>query len=882
MSDQKTQDDGRKFSDDDLQDLVASTDSGARAPTNRLVLVLIAGLALFWSVFQIWISDPQFWLAQYIPGLSIIGSDQTRPMHLALALTLAFLAYPAFKSSPRDYIPWYDWLLAAVGAFCALYIFFNARELATTARSGLPTQTQIYIGAVGILVLLEASRRALGPALAIVGSIFLAYSYFGQGWLIPDLISHEGRSFTATVNSQWLSTEGVFGIPLGVSTAFVFLFVLFGSLLDKAGAGNYFIKLAFAGLGHLRGGPAKAAVVGSAATGLISGSSIANVVTTGTFTIPLMKRVGFTSEKAGAVEVASSVNGQIMPPVMGAAAFLMVEFVGISYLEVIKHAFIPATISYIALVYIVHLEALREDMPALGESKSLLQMFLKIAIGFVVAGALFYGAIAGIRGLQSAAPGISGTVIMLVLFAIYFAALWVASKRPELELDDPHAKDIRLPKMNEVFPTGLHFLLPIIVLVWFLMVERQSPAKSAFFAVMTMIFIMLTQRPIKALLRGGKELGAEFVGGFTDLIDGMIAGARNMIGIAVATGAAGIIVATVTRTPIGTELAGLVQLLSMNNLFLMLVLVGVFSLILGMGLPTTANYIVVSSLMATVVVTLGAQEGLIVPLIAAHLFVFYFGIMADVTPPVGLASFAAAAVSGGDPIKTGFTAFFYSLRTVALPFLFIYNPTLILYGVDLGTTAGIMQAVFVFVVATFAMLLFAAATQGYFLARSRIYESAMLLLIAFTLFVPNFWLNRVQDAFNEIPPTQFEQVLAEADLGDEFRMVVSGPDFNTGNMTRTTLVYNVEGEVPEQRFSQSGLMMMPDGDRMLMDEPMFGTPWQTRLQSFDFFDPDRPVELAALQVEADRMPAQVFYLPALLLLGLVIVLQRRRQTKPAF
>ncbi len=882
MSDQQTQGDGRKMSDEDLQDLVASTDSGARNPTNRLVALLIAGLALFWSIFQIWIADPQFWLAQYIPGISIIGSDQTRPMHLALALTLAFLAYPAFKSSPRNYIPWYDWLLAATGAFCALYIFFNSRELAVTARSGLPTQTQIWIGAIGILVLLEASRRALGPALAVVGSIFLAYSYFGQGWLIPDLISHEGRSFTATVNSQWLSTEGVFGIPLGVSTAFVFLFVLFGSLLDKAGAGNYFIKLAFAGLGHLRGGPAKAAVVGSAATGLISGSSIANVVTTGTFTIPLMKRVGFTSEKAGAVEVASSVNGQIMPPVMGAAAFLMVEFVGISYLDVIKHAFIPATISYIALVYIVHLEALREDMPALGESKSLLQMFLKIAIGFVVAGALFYGAIAGVRGLQAVAPAISGLAIAAVLFVIYLAALWVAAKRPDLELDDPHARTIRLPVMKEVFPSGLHFLLPIIVLVWFLMVERQSPAKSAFFAVSVMVFIMLTQRPIKALLRGGRDLGAEFVGGFTDLIDGMIAGARNMIGIAVATGAAGIIVATVTRTPIGTELAGLVQLLSMNNLFLMLILVGVFSLILGMGLPTTANYIVVSSLMATVVVTLGAQEGLIVPLIAAHLFVFYFGIMADVTPPVGLASFAAAAVSGGDPIKTGFTAFFYSLRTVALPFLFIYNPTLILYGVDLGTTAGILQATFVFVVATFAMLLFAAATQGYFLARSRIYESAMLLLVAFTLFVPNFWLNRVQDAFNEIPPTQFEQMLAEADLGDEFRMVVSGPDFNTGNMTRTTLVYNVEGEVPEQRMMESGLMMMPDGDRMLMDEPMFGTPWQSRLQSFDFFDPDRPVELAALQVEADRMPEQVFYIPALLLLALVIVLQRRRQTKPAF
>ena len=274
----------RGFTDEELQDLVASTDSGARNPRNRAVALLIAGLALFWSLFQIWVAEPQFWFGE-LPFVKILGSDQTRPMHLALALALAFLAYPAGKSSPRDRVPLYDWVLAIVAAAAALYIFGFTSELARTARSGLPTDLQIWIGAVGVVVLLEASRRSLGPALPIVAILFLAYSYFGQGWLIPDLIAHEGRSFNSIINTQWLSTEGVFGIPLGVSTAFVFLFVLFGALLDKAGAGNYFIQMAFAGLGHLRGGPAKAAVVGSAATGLISGSSIANVVTTGTFTI---------------------------------------------------------------------------------------------------------------------------------------------------------------------------------------------------------------------------------------------------------------------------------------------------------------------------------------------------------------------------------------------------------------------------------------------------------------------------------------------------------------------------------------------------------------------------------------------------------------------
>ncbi len=889
----------RQFSDAELQDLVSSADSGARVPDNRIVALLISTVALLWSLFQIWIAEPMFWFAGSADWLRVMGSDQTRPIHLTFAIFLAFLAYPAFKNSPRRRIPLIDWILAFTAAGCAFYVYWFSREISMTAREGRLIRwevdwsilgwqidvifPQVVIGALGLLLLLEASRRALGPALTVVGAVFLAYSYFGTGWLIPELIEHSGRSFNGIINTQWYDTNvGVFGIPLGVSTAFVFLFVLFGSLLDKAGAGNYFIKMAFAGLGHLRGGPAKAAVVGSAATGVISGSSIANVVTTGTFTIPLMKRVGFSSEKAGAVEVSSSVNGQIMPPVMGAAAFLMVEFIGISYVEVIKHAFIPAVISYIALVYIVHLEALKKDMPALGESKSLLNMFLKVFVGFVVAGALFYAAIWAVGLLRAGAPAIADPVMIAVVLALYVAALVVAARRPDLEMDNPNAREFTLPVMREVVPTGLHFLLPIIILVWYLMVERQSPAKSAFYAVAMMLFIITTQRPLKALLRGqAAAFLAELKAGISDLAEGLIAGARNMIGIGVATAAAGIIVGTVTRTPIGTELAGLVEYLAFGNLFFMLVLVGLFSLILGLGLPTTANYIVVSSLMATVVVSLGAQEGLIVPLIAAHLFVFYFGIMADVTPPVGLASFAAAAVSGGDPIKTGFTAFFYSLRTVALPFLFIYNPALILYGIDLGTWDGLIEAGIVFITATFAMLLFAAATQGYFLAPSRAWETAALLLVAFTLFVPNFWLNRVQPEFVNLPPVELQQVVEAAPEGEELRLIVSGPDFNTGQITQTTLVLDIDDTAPAQRIDATGLWLMPEEDRMVLDEPMPNTQFSEALVRFDFYG-DTPVTVAELQRRADRMPQEVFYIPALLLLGLIVLFQRRRQTKPAF
>ena len=604
MAEQSKQSSGQ-LSDDELQELVASSDTGGRAPTNRAIALLIAGTALVWSLFQLWIAQPMLWFGQYLP---VLNSSQTRPIHLMFAVFLAFLAYPAFKNSPRDRVPILDWLLAFAAAGCAFYVFAFSRTLADTARAGLPTDAQVIIGAVGLLLLLEASRRALGPALTIVGGLFLMYAYFGTGWLIPELIEHEGLSFTALMNAQWLDTAGVFGIPLGVSTAFVFLFVLFGSLLDKAGAGNYFIKLAFAGLGHLRGGPAKAAVVGSAMTGLISGSSIANVVTTGTFTIPLMKRVGFTSEQAGSVEVASSVNGQIMPPVMGAAAFLMVEFIGISYVEVIKHAFIPAVISYIALVYIVHLEALKKDMPALGEAKSFLGMIVKTFIGFVVFGVGFTILIYGVGFLQSALPDLTGPIMMIVLGLVYLYLVMIAAREPDLEPDDPNDPEIKLPTVAEVYKTGLHYILPIFVLIWFLMVEQQSPAKSAFYATALMLFIIITQKPLKAIFRGSAQSNSDaFREGFQDLVDGLIAGARNMIGIGVATAAAGIIVATVTKTPIGTELAGLVEQLSGGVLFLMLVFVGLFSLILGMGLPPTASYVVVSSQMAGVVGSWGAH-----------------------------------------------------------------------------------------------------------------------------------------------------------------------------------------------------------------------------------------------------------------------------------
>jgi TRAP transporter 4TM/12TM fusion protein len=854
------------LSEAELQDLVASSDAGARDPGGS-VGIFLAVVAVVWSVFQVILASPISNLV--LPG-AIINND--RSIHLAFGLFLAFMAYPALKSSPRNYIPIQDWIMGVLGAFIAMYGYFFYDKIVQSG--GLADDTDKWFSLVGLILLFEGARRALGPAMAIIATIFLLYVFFGSSEWVPDVIRWKGASLQKAMSHMWITSEGVFGIALGVSTKFVFLFVLFGALLDKAGAGNYFIKMAFGALGHLRGGPAKAAVVGSAATGLISGSSIANVVTTGTFTIPLMKRVGFSSEKAGAVEVASSVNGQIMPPVMGAAAFLMVEYVGISYVEVITHAFLPAAISYIALVYIVHLEAVKRNMPTLGNRVvSMGKTIGGMAAFFVGFAALCYGVQYPVRAIVAMMPDASGLALSALVVIAYLALLWLAAGTDDLVPDDPNAEDVELPVVGEIYRAGLYYLLPIIVLVYFLMIEQKSPGLSAFWATALLFVILLTQKPLKAIFRGQSNMAATFMDGVSDLWQGLIDGARNMIGIALATATAGVIVGTVTLTGVGQVMADLVEFLSGGNLILMLVMVGLLSLILGMGLPTTANYIVVSSLMAGVVVELGAQSGLIVPLIAVHLFVFYFGIMADVTPPVGLASFAAAAVSGGDAIRTGFTAFFYSLRTVALPFVFIFNTDLLL--IDVGWVQGIIVAV----TATIAILVFTAGTMGWFITKNRIYESVVLILIAFALFRPDFFMNRIQPPYQQIDPATLVERLDQAPTGRELRMVVSGPDFDTGENKEVTMLLTVGPEPSgQERLDALGLVILEEDGVSRLDQPMFGTPVESDLGSFDFYA-DTPVQIATVQVPADQMPKELIFIPALILLGLIAFLQRARATR---
>ncbi|MGQ0663609.1 MAG: TRAP transporter permease [Pseudomonadota bacterium] len=841
---------------------MAEADTGARRPVGAAGALLFC-VAVAWSAFQVWYASP----LPFAFGVLILNDTEARAIHLGFAVFLAFTAYPAFKRSPRRHVPWVDWLLALVGAGAAGYIYLAYVGLA--GRPGQPTAMDLATATVGMVLLLEATRRSLGPPMVGVALAFIAFTFFGP-WM-PEVIQHKGASPFKFLQHQWLTTEGVYGVALGVSTSFVFLFVLLGALLEKAGAGNYMMQISFALLGHLKGGPAKVAVVSSALNGVISGSSVSNVVSGGIFTIPMMKRTGLSGVKAGAIETASSINGQIMPPVMGAAAFLMVEYVGIPYSEIIKHAFLPAAISYIALFYIVHLEALKIGAEPLKRprQRSRTERWLRLAIGWsgtiAVLGVLYYGVL-GIKALFGAGAGPALGVAGILL---YLSLVWYSARFPDLALDDPNEPVIRLPETWPVTRTGLHFLLPIVVLLWCLMVEELSPGLSAFWATASIIAILLTQRPLIVLFRGERSLGPALRRGLLELVDGFHLGARGMIGIAVATATAGIVVGTVTLTGMGLMMTDFVEFVSGGNVIVMLLMTAAICLILGMGIPTTANYILVATLMAPVIVELGAQGGVAISLIAIHLFVFYFGIMADVTPPVGLASIAAAAISGEDPIKTGLQGTVYSMRTAILPFVFIFNPQLLLIDI-----ASWFVGILVAATSILAILLFAAGTMNYFLTRSRLWESAVLLLVCFSLFRPGFWLDQVDPPYVEAPPARiFETAQALSENG-RLTFVVEGINVE-GEQIRKTLSLGLgPGQGGRERLATAGASFVAEGDRVEVGPVKFGS-YAKRIGLEPGF------EVKALLLPADRPSPYWLHVPALAVLGLVAWLQRRRSRAAA-
>ncbi len=841
-----------------LETMVAEADTGGRKPTG-ISKNLILGVALAWALFQLWYASP----LPYKLNFGVVNDGQARVIHLSFAFLLAFCTFPAFRSSSRKRIPIYDGILAVLAVCVTMYLLVFYKEI--SLRPGLPTTPDIVVSVIGVVLLVEAARRAVGPALAGIASIMLTYIFAGP-WL-PGMLGHQAVSLSRAASQMWLTSEGIFGVALGVSTSVVFLFVLFGSLLEKAGAGNYFIQLAFAMLGTYRGGPAKAGVVASGLTGMISGSSIANTVTTGTFTIPLMKRVGYSAVKAGAIECAAGVNGQLMPPVMGAAAFLIAEYVGITYAEVVKHAFLPAFLTYGALFYIVDIEAAKLGLRGLQRSSTapihhaVLRALMTIC-GIVILSGVVYWGIGWTKLVFGAA---ASWILGVALLAIYLAMMRYKAAHADLPHDDPTKAIVKVPDFFDTARTGLHYLLPVIVLIWCLMVEELSPGLSAFWGTAFLIFIMLTQRPLMAAFRRENAIAARFRDGFDDLIAALQGASRNMTSVGIATATAGIIVGTVSLTGIGLVMTEIVETVSGGNLIIMLLLTAVICIILGMGMPTTASYVVVATLMAPVLVELAAQNDLAVPLVAVHLFVFYFGLMADVTPPVGLAAYAAAAISGADPVKTGIQGFRYEIRTGLLPFIFIFNTELLL--IDVGNVGHFLVVVICSIVA---MGCFVAATQNWLLTRNRWYETLALLLICFTLFRPGFWLDRLQAPFDPRPASELVSVAQSIPQGLTLRFRVNSQSRAGDDVEKLVRLTMRAGKTGAERLQRAGMSITTLGNKVAVQLVRFGS----EAAKYGLAPGD---EITAVLVPSHRPSRYWFALPALLLLAGIVALQRRRQ-----
>jgi len=623
---------------------IVKAESGNLRRMGRFENLIVGSVAISWALFQL-----------SIASFLILDSTKIRAIHLAFAMTLCFLVIPCIKRQRRRFhrisstegIPVTDYILCIIGSLSALYIVIDYEGI--TMRAGIPLPRDIVVGVVLILLLLEASRRVIGPALSIIAILFTAYAFLGPH--MPDVFAFKGVSLKKYMSNITLSTEGIYGIPLGVSASIVYLFVLMGALLEVAGAGRFFTDLALSLLGRFKGGAAKAAVVSSGATGLISGSSIANIVTTGPFTIPLMKKIGYPPKKAAATEVAASTDGQLMPPIMGAAAFIIAEYVNVPYIEVVKAAAIPAFVSYFGLFCITHLEASK----------------------------------LGIKGLP-----------------------------PE-----------DLPDLKKTLKGGLHYLLPILVLLYELVVLRHSPELAAFRAIVVLTGVIVYQE-----LRKTKRIKHAIASSAGLIARGMIQGSKNMISVALACAAAGIIVGVVNMG-IGGMITQIVENISGGNIFLLLLITAIASMLLGMGLPTTATYIVMASLTAPIIVTVGELYGFFIPIMAAHLFCFYFGILADDTPPVGLAAYTASAIAQSEPIPTGIQGFLYDIRTSVIAFMFVFNPDLILFNIY-----SIPQALLVFSMALIGISAFECFAQGWCLTKNKIYEIPFFLAAAFVLFHP--------------------------------------------------------------------------------------------------------------------------------------------------
>nr|WP_297244704.1 TRAP transporter permease [uncultured Brachyspira sp.] len=571
-----------------------------------------------------------------------ITAQIVRATHLSFVMLLAYLLFPMKKDMPKDKLPWYDVILAVIGAASWAYISFNFEEL--IRRAGIYTTTDVIIGIIGILLVFEACRRIVGLPILIISIVFIIYALFGA--YAPGFLNHRGYSLQRLVSHLFYNTEGIMGTPIGASATFIFLFIFFGALLDKTGIGQFFIDICNAIAGGFDGGPAKVAVLTSAMFGTVSGSSVSNTVGTGSFTIPMMKSLRYRPEFAGAVEASASTGGQLMPPIMGAASFLMAESLGIPYMQVAKAAIIPAILYFTGIFIMVHLEAKKT----------------------------------GLKGLSRDS----------------------------------------LPKIGELLMKKGYLVIPLATIIYFFVLGKTA-IYAGLMGIIAAGLVAIVNSIVDIIMKRQVSFG------FKDLIDVFVNAARNIISVAVACAMAGVIIGVITLTGLGLKIgAGLISI-SGGIPLLLLFLTMVSSIILGMGVPTTANYLITSTIAASAIIGLGYEP------LAAHMFVFYFGIIADVTPPVALAAMAGAAIAKSDPLKTGIEATKLSIGAFIIPYMFIFNPDILMINTTIADVIPIL------ITSLIGMFGVSAGLEGYVFRKCKAYERILFIIAGLLSIYPEFY-----------------------------------------------------------------------------------------------------------------------------------------------
>jgi TRAP transporter 4TM/12TM fusion protein len=628
----------------------------AASPDSRMAKTQMTTLAIVTAKVVMVVAVSLSLYQLYTAGMTALTALIQRSIHLGAILTLTFLLRPAFKNVRKDRLNLWvilDWLLIAAALYCTGYICLNLTEIFERQGDWLPRDLTVSV--VGTVLVLEACRRVIGNIMTGICILGLLYAMFGP--YMPELIIHKGYSVERIATTLWLTTEGIFGLPIGVAATFVFVFVLFGAFLEVTGGGDFFINMAYALTGRFSGGPAKTAVVASGFLGSVSGSAVGNVVATGSFTIPMMKKVGYRPHVAGAIEAAASTGGQLMPPIMGAGAFLMAEFTNTSYLTIIKVAMVPAIMYYVTVLFFVHFEARKFGM--VGQPKE------------------------------------------------------------------------SLPRITTVIKDGLHFIIPVLILIYVL-VNNYSPMMAGFVAVVSTLMTSLAANAVKWAVQGPRRptAGRFALSESRMIVEALEKGAKNAVMVSVACAAAGVIVGMVTLTGMGLKFSSLVLELSMGIKALAILLIGAASLVLGMGLPVTASYIVLATLTGPALLDMG------VPLLVSHMIVFWYSQDANVTPPVSLASFAGAGIAGANPMRTAFTSWKLAKGLYILPIIMAYRPLL-----GMGKNYELMhwEVGLTMLITTLGLVAFAGAIERYLFRKATWLETLLLWCAATALLWPLYW-----------------------------------------------------------------------------------------------------------------------------------------------